>query len=89
MRILIDEEELKYDEAWKITTKVFAYTKSVLNRSSSMWLIILSVTLCFPRRWRNGRSASSRTFSHGTYRSSTRLTSKFRLKVDADGTANS
>lgn len=28
MRILIDEEELPYATAWKITTKVFAYTKS-------------------------------------------------------------
>lgn len=27
MRILIDEEDIPYDQAWKITTKVFAYTK--------------------------------------------------------------
>lgn len=27
MRILIDEEDIAYDVAWKITTKVFAYTK--------------------------------------------------------------
>jgi starch phosphorylase len=27
MRILIDEEEVPYAQAWKITTKVFAYTK--------------------------------------------------------------
>ena len=27
MRILIDEEEQTFDAAWKITTKVFAYTK--------------------------------------------------------------
>jgi len=27
MRILIDEEEVPYATAWKITTKVFAYTK--------------------------------------------------------------
>jgi len=27
MRILIDEEEISYNEAWKITNKVFAYTK--------------------------------------------------------------
>lgn len=27
MRILIDEEELSFSEAWKIVTKVFAYTK--------------------------------------------------------------
>jgi starch phosphorylase len=29
MRILIDEEEISYAQAWKITTKVFAYTKYV------------------------------------------------------------
>lgn len=27
MRILIDEEKLDYNTAWKITQKVFAYTK--------------------------------------------------------------
>jgi starch phosphorylase len=27
MRILIDEEDVSYEQAWKITTKVFAYTK--------------------------------------------------------------
>jgi starch phosphorylase len=27
MRILVDEEDVPYDQAWKITTKVFAYTK--------------------------------------------------------------
>lgn len=27
MRILMDEEDVPYDTAWKITTKVFAYTK--------------------------------------------------------------
>jgi starch phosphorylase len=27
MRILLDEEDVPWDQAWKIVTKVFAYTK--------------------------------------------------------------
>lgn len=42
MRILIDEEELSYSEAWKITTKVFAYTNhTVLPEALEKWEISL------------------------------------------------
>lgn len=33
MRILIDEENVSYEQAWKITTKTFAYTKYVARTS--------------------------------------------------------
>lgn len=40
MRILMDEEEVPYDLAWKITTKVFAYTNhTVLPEVSRLYLI--------------------------------------------------
>lgn len=42
MRILIDEEEVPYDVAWKITTKVFAYTNhTVLPEALEKWPIPL------------------------------------------------
>ncbi|BEI91712.1 uncharacterized protein CcaverHIS019_0405320 [Cutaneotrichosporon cavernicola] len=42
MRILIDEEEVPYDIAWKITTKVFAYTNhTVLPEALEKWPLSL------------------------------------------------
>ncbi|RXK39024.1 starch phosphorylase [Tremella mesenterica] len=42
MRILIDEEELSYEQAWKITTKVFAYTNhTVLPEALEKWELSL------------------------------------------------
>ena len=42
MRILIDEEELTYAQAWKVTTKVFAYTNhTVLPEALEKWELSL------------------------------------------------
>ncbi|WVQ93324.1 hypothetical protein IAU59_000392 [Kwoniella sp. CBS 9459] len=46
MRILIDEEELDYNTAWGITTKVFAYTNhTVLPEALERWQIDLFESL--------------------------------------------
>ncbi|WVW79209.1 hypothetical protein I302_101175 [Kwoniella bestiolae CBS 10118] len=46
MRILIDEEELSYETAWNITTKVFAYTNhTVLPEALERWQLDLFETL--------------------------------------------
>ncbi|KAK1922468.1 carbohydrate phosphorylase-domain-containing protein [Papiliotrema laurentii] len=46
MRILIDEEEVPYAQAWKITTKVFAYTNhTVLPEALEKWEISLFESL--------------------------------------------
>jgi glucan phosphorylase len=43
MRILIDEENVSYEQAWKITTKTFAYTKYV---AQSSWNVRAEGALC-------------------------------------------
>jgi glucan phosphorylase len=43
MRILIDEENVSYEQAWKITTKTFAYTKYV---AQSRWNVRAKGALC-------------------------------------------
>ena len=46
MRILIDEEDVSYEQAWKITTKVFAYTNhTVLPEALERWELSLFETL--------------------------------------------
>ena len=46
MRILIDEEQLSYSEAWRITTKVFAYTNhTVLPEALEKWELSLFESL--------------------------------------------
>ncbi|KAL7421344.1 Non-essential glycogen phosphorylase [Cryptotrichosporon argae] len=46
MRILIDEENVPYETAWKITTKVFAYTNhTVLPEALEKWPVYLFESL--------------------------------------------
>jgi hypothetical protein len=84
MRILIDEEELPYAKAWAITTKVFAYTKSVGRKLNHVRADHrLSATLSYQKLWRSGKSACSRTSYPGTCRSSTRSTSEWIPRMSA------
>ena len=46
MRILIDEEELSWEEAWKITTNIMAYTNhTILSEALEKWPVDMFRTL--------------------------------------------
>ena len=59
MRVLLDEEDISWEAAWKITTKVFAYTNHVCLLAIARGRE-LTVRLSFLKPWRSGPFPCSR-----------------------------
>ena len=59
MRILLDEEDLGWNEAWEITTKVCAYTNhTIMAEALEKWPIDL-FSACFPVYIRSSRRSTA------------------------------